>query len=148
VADLRKNIELFFSIIVIPLLLMAVLLGFVGGLGLMGTMSINVLERTREIGVMRAIGATGGAVRQIVVVEGVLIGGLSGLIGALIALPFGQLLSELVGVAFWQSPLNYTFSVAGVAIWLTVVMALASLASALPAWRAARLTVREVLAYE
>ncbi|HWQ13724.1 MAG TPA: ABC transporter permease [Roseiflexaceae bacterium] len=148
VADLRKNIEFFFSIIVVPLLLMAVLLGFVGGLGLMGTMSINVLERTREIGVMRAIGATGGAVRQIVLVEGVLIGGLSGLLGALIALPMGRLLGELVGVAFWQSPLSYTFSVAGVAIWLTVVMGLAALASVLPAWRAARLTVREVLAYE
>ncbi|MEN9938264.1 MAG: hypothetical protein RLZZ387_4843 [Chloroflexota bacterium] len=148
VAELRRNIELFFSIIVVPLLMMAVLLGFVGGLGLMGTMSINVLERTREIGVMRAIGATGRAVRQIVVVEGVLIGGLSGAIGALIALPVSRLLSDLVGVSFFQTPLSYTFSVSGTALWLGLVMALAALASVLPAWRAGKLTVREVLAYE
>jgi putative ABC transport system permease protein len=148
VTELRRNIELFFSIIVVPLLLMAVLLGFVGGLGLMGTMSINVLERTREIGVMRAIGASGGAVRQIVLVEGVLIGGLSGLLGALIALPVSQLLSQLVGTAFLQAPLSYRFSLLGVGLWLGLVMVLAAIASVLPAWRAAQLTVREVLAYE
>jgi putative ABC transport system permease protein len=111
-------------------------------------MSINVLERTREIGVMRAIGATGGAVRQIVLVEGVLIGGLSGLIGALIAVPVSQLLAGLVGTAFLQAPLSFAFSLAGVTIWLALVMGLAAVASILPAWRAAQLTVREVLAYE
>ena len=52
----------------------------VGVIGLTGTMSINVLESTREIGVMRAIGASDGAVAQVFIVEGLVIGLLSWLL--------------------------------------------------------------------
>jgi len=115
---------------------------------LMGTMSLNVLERTREIGVMRAIGASDGAVRQVFMVEGILIGMLSWLLGAGLALPLSKLLSDAVGMAFTKAPLSYIFSTNGVLLWLVVVVILASLASFLPARSASRLTVREVLAYE
>jgi putative ABC transport system permease protein len=125
-----------------------VLLAVVGGLGLMGTMSINVLERTREIGVMRAIGATDGAVLRIVMFEGILIGMLSWLIGALVAFPVSKLMNEGVGVAFQAPGLSFTFSTQGVLLWLTIVVVLAGLASFLPAWNATRVTVRDVLSYE
>jgi putative ABC transport system permease protein len=127
---------------------MAVLLAVVGGLGLMGTMSLNVLERTQEIGVMRAIGASDGAVRQVFMVEGILIGLISWLLGAGLALPLSKLLSDAVGLAFTKAPLSYTFSLNGVLLWFVVVVILAALASFLPARSASRLTVREVLAYE
>ena len=130
------------------LLVMAVLLAVVGGLGLMGTMSINVLERTREIGVMRAIGASNGAILRIVMVEGVMIGAVSWLLAFVLALPFSVLLSNLVGQAFVRSALNFSFSLTGALLWLGVVTALAALASCLPAWNASRVTVRDVLAYE
>jgi putative ABC transport system permease protein len=146
--DWHGTIDNQFRVIVVFLMIMAVLLAVVGGLGLMGTMSINVLERTREIGVLRAIGASNGAVLGIVVVEGVLIGALSWAIGALLALPLSLLLSDAVGIAFMQMPLDFIYSLRGLAIWLGVVVALAALASFLPAWNAARLTVRDVLAYE
>ncbi|HJZ47246.1 MAG TPA: FtsX-like permease family protein [Roseiflexaceae bacterium] len=146
--DVRRNVGSQFGVIVNFLMIMAVLLAVVGGLGLMGTMSINVLERTREIGVLRAIGASNGAVLRIVIVEGVLIGALSWAIGALLALPLSLLLSDAVGVAFLQMPLDFVFSLPGLLIWLGVVAILAALASLLPAWNAARLTVRDVLAYE
>jgi putative ABC transport system permease protein len=137
-----------FDIIIVLMLMMAVLLAVVGGLGLMGTMSINVLERTREIGVMRAIGASDGAVLRVVMAEGILVGVMSWALGALLALPISKLLSDAVGNAFVQAPFSFQFSLTAVGLWLAVVLILAALASFLPAWNASRLTVRDVLAYE
>jgi putative ABC transport system permease protein len=144
----RARVEAQFDIIVVFLMVMAVLLAVVGGIGLMGTMSINVLERTREIGVMRAIGAADGSVVRIVLVEGILIGVISWIVGTLLSIPFSMLLSDVVGNAFLRAPLSYTFAVSGAALWLMIVIVLAVLASILPAWKASRLTVRDVLAYE
>jgi putative ABC transport system permease protein len=146
--DVRRNVGNQFGVVVVFLMIMALLLAVVGGLGLMGTMSINVLERTREIGVLRAIGASNGAVLQIVIVEGVLIGAISWAISAVLALPLSMLLSKAVGVALMQMPLDFVFSLPGLLIWLGVVIALAALASFLPARNATRVTVRDVLAYE
>lgn len=130
------------------LLVMAVLIAVVGGLGLMGTMSMNVLERTREIGVMRAIGASDGAILQLVIVEGMLIGVISWILGALLSLPISALLANVVGAAILSTPLKFVFSLEGFLMWLAGVLALSALASFLPARNAAHLTIREVLAYE
>lgn len=146
--DTRATIEYQFNIIVTFLAVMAVLIALVGGLGLMGTMSINVMERTREIGVMRAIGASDRSVSRIVLVEGVFVGVVSWLIGGLVAWPVGKLLSNAVGTAFLESPLTYVFSVNGAIVWLVAVLLIAALASYLPARTASRLTVRQTLAYE
>jgi putative ABC transport system permease protein len=148
IASIRENVEYQFNIIVVFLTIMAILIAVVGGLGLMGTMSINVIERTREIGVMRAVGASDGSVLKIFMVEGLFIGVLSWSVGAILALPIGKLLSDAVGIAFTDFPLNYTFSIKGTLLWLAVVLVLAAMASFLPARSASRLTVREVLAYE
>jgi putative ABC transport system permease protein len=144
----RAQIESQFNVLIVFLLVMAVLLAVVGAIGLMGTMSLNVLERTREIGVMRAIGASDGSVLKIVIVEGVLIGLMSWLLGAVLAGPLSRLLSDAVGVSIFETSLSYTFSLEGVGLWLAVVIILATLASLLPARNASRVTVREVLAYE
>jgi putative ABC transport system permease protein len=144
----RERIALQLDFIVVFLLIVAVLLGVVGGIGLMGTMGINVLERTREIGVLRAIGASDGAILQIIIVEGVFIGLLSWISGAVMAWPLSYFLSSGMGVAITREPLTYTFSAGGVLLWLILVLLLSSLACYLPARAAARLTVREVLAYE
>jgi len=146
--QIRDNNVLFFSIITALLLAMAFLMAIVGGLGLMGTMSLNVLERTREIGVMRAVGASNGAVRRIVLTEGLTIGLLSALLAFLFSFPLGQGLAALVGEAIFQLPLSYVFSVNGVIMWLIIVVILSTLSSFLPAYNASRLTVREILAYE
>ncbi|MBV7331102.1 ABC transporter permease [Chloroflexi bacterium TSY] len=148
IAQLRTIISSIFNVIIIFMLFMAVLLGFVGGLGLMGTMSINVIERTREIGVMRAIGASDRSVLRIVLLEGMVIGLISWLIGGLIALPASNLLTNAVGVQLLQAAPSYIFSTSGAVLWLFIILILALLASFLPARGASRLTVREVLSYE
>jgi putative ABC transport system permease protein len=144
----RAEAEVAFDAIVALLLVMAILLALVGGLGLMGTMSINVLERTREIGVLRAIGAPNRGVVQVFILEGITIGLLSGLLGALLAIPMSQGLNAAVGGAMMGVPLTYAYSLPGLWLWLVVVLILSALASFIPARNASRLTVREVLAYE
>lgn len=144
----KQRIRSQFDVLTVFLLIMAVLLAFVGALGLTGTMGINVLERTREIGVMRAIGASSIAIGKVFVVEALCIGVLSWLFGVILAVPIAFLLSYQVGVMFLQSPLSFSFSFLGVGIWLLLSALLSVLASLLPARNAARLSVREVLGYE
>jgi putative ABC transport system permease protein len=148
IGQLRTLIGSIFNVIIIFLMFMALLLGIVGGLGLTGTMSINVLERTREIGVMRAVGASDGAVLRIVLVEGILVGLASWLIGGAFSLPLSKILAEAVGSSLMQTSPSFTFSVGGALGWLFAVIILSAFASFLPARRASSLTVREVLSYE
>ncbi len=145
---IRQQNETVFNILVFMLLFLAILMAGVGGLGLMGTMSLNVLERTREIGVMRAVGASNGTIRQIVLIEGVIIGLVSWLLGVALSVPFGKLLSDALGAAVFQLPLHYQVSVGGIIAWWFIVAMLSTAASLLPAMNASRLTVRQVLSYE
>lgn len=130
------------------MMVMALLIAVVGGLGLMGTMSMNVLERTREIGVMRAIGASNGAIFQLILVEGLLIGIMSWVLSVGLSLPITAALNAGVGVAILSAPMALTFGWNGILGWLALVILISVLASLLPAWNAVRLTVRDVLAYE
>lgn len=136
------------DILITFLLIMALLTAMVGSMGLAGTMSMNVLERTREIGIMRAIGATDLEIIRMVIVEGILIGMISFGLGIILAVPFTYLLSNIVSDAVFATPIAVVFTPTGYLIWLGLVIILSSLASVLPARNAARLTIREVLAYE
>ena len=146
--NIRSQYELMFNLVVIFLIIMALLLAAVGGLGLTTTMSINVLERIREIGVLRAIGASNMAVRRIVLTEGVVIGLLSWSMGILLSLPVGAIMSEQVGMALLGIPLTYRYSSLAAILWFFALLTIAVVASLGPARNAVRLTVREVLAYE
>jgi putative ABC transport system permease protein len=145
---INSSNELLFTVVVAFLILMALLLAVVGGLGLTTTMSINILERVREIGVLRAIGASNLSVRRIVLAEGIVMGVLSWGIGMLLSLPISSFLSEQVGLALIDVPLTYQYSVLAAVIWFFALQLVAVVASLGPARNAVRLTVREVLAYE
>ncbi|NTU54721.1 MAG: FtsX-like permease family protein, partial [Anaerolineales bacterium] len=120
----------------------------VGSMGLTGTMGMNVLERTREIGITRAIGADDRAVMRTVIAEGVVIGMISFGLAIILSIPFTYGLSYIVSLAVFQTPIAVVFTYMGYAIWLGLVLVLSTVASILPARNAARLTIREVLAYE
>jgi putative ABC transport system permease protein len=147
-SDLRSVQADQFDIIVSVLMVMALLITLVGGLGLAGTMSMNVLERTREIGVMRAVGASDGAVLRVILVEGILMALLSWCLAIFLAVPAGKLLSGVVGQHIVNGQLSYVYSFPGALMWLALVLVVAVVASYIPARNASRLTVRDVLAYE
>lgn len=136
------------DVLVYNMFVMAGLIALVGALGLTSTMSLNVMERTREIGVMRAIGASDGDIQRIVIVEGLVIGVLSWFFAVLLSIPITYVLNLGVGVSIFQSPLTPVFDWQGSLVWLIGMLILAALASAVPAWRASRLSVRETLVYE
>jgi putative ABC transport system permease protein len=136
------------AILINFLLIMALLTALVGSIGLTGTMGMNVMERTREIGVMRAIGATDGQIMKTVIVEGMIIGSISWFLGAIFSFPVTFLLSRIISLAIFNSPSQFVLNPLGFIIWLGLVLILSALASVLPARNAARLTIREVLAYE
>jgi len=136
------------DILVAFLLIMALLTASVGSMGLTGTMGMNVLERTREIGIMRAIGAKDSAIMRTVIAEGMVIGGISFVLAVVLSVPFTYGLSAIVSLAVFETPIDVVFTITGYGIWLGLVLILSVFASILPARNAARLTIREALAYE
>ena len=140
--------EIMFNTIIGFLILMAGLLGAVGMLGLSTTMSLNMTERIREIGVLRAVGASNNAIRRIVLLEGLVMALISWAAGFLLSFPAARFMSEQIGIALLDMPLTYTYSASAASFWLVLMVTLAIVASLGPAQQAVKLTVREVLAYE
>jgi putative ABC transport system permease protein len=136
-----------FSIIIVLLLVMAILIGIVGSIALSGVLSLNVLERRREIGVMRAIGASSGVISGIFIGEGLILGWLSWVIALPISLPAGQGMTKALGAAV-GGEIVYKFTPTGAILWLTIVTVMSVIASYFPARGATRISVRESLAYQ
>ena len=145
--EVRDTANAQFNIITIVLLIMTVLIALVGSFGLSGTLSINVMERTREIGVMRAVGASSWDVSRVFVGEGMMLGLLSW-VQAIPLSAFGaQIFVDVLGELL-DFPFSYLFSTQSVWLWFGIVVILSLIASWMPARRATRISVRESLAYE
>lgn len=145
--ELQKTIRDSLDILVVFLGILAGLLAAVGGIGLSGTMSINVLESTREIGVMRAVGASNGSIYQIFITEGVVVGLVSWALGVVVSFPITIVLLTSLGNSM-SFPLSTAYSPLGIVAWLVFVIVISVGASLLPAYRAARVSVAEAIAYE
>ena len=146
--SIRDNATLGLDTMTFFLLIMSGLTALVGSISLTGTMGMNVMERTREIGVMRAIGATDRQIMKLVLVEGVIIGLISWFFGVLLAFPISYLMSYIINMSIFGVTGEFSFTATGFIIWLGIVIILSVIASLVPANNAAKLTIREVLSYE
>ncbi|MCZ6528983.1 MAG: FtsX-like permease family protein [Chloroflexi bacterium] len=143
----QERAEAQFGILTTILMTMTVVMAAVGSIGLSGTLSINVIERRREIGVMRAVGASSRDVGLIMIMEGLLLGLASWAIAVPISILVGRPFVNTIG-AIIEFPGPYQLSVSGLWIWLLIVVVLSLVASWLPANRASQVSVNESLAYE
>ena len=120
----------------------------VGGMGLASTMGLAVLERRREIGVMRAIGAGHGSILGMIQIEGLVVAVLSWLIALPLSVPMSAVLGDAFGRVMMRVPTSLVPEASGVLRWFVVVTAVSVVACAWPALRAMRVTVASALAYE
>ncbi len=145
--DARATNEWQFSIVTSMLLALSVIVALVGAIALMGALSIGVIERTKEIGVLRAIGARSGIILNIFVMEGVL----QGVSSWIIAIPLSHLISPMLasvmGTTMFGTTLDYRYNWLAVLIWLGIVVLISVFASLFPARGATRISVRDSLAY-
>lgn len=120
----------------------------VGGVGLMNTMYTAVLERTREIGILKAIGARDGQVMALFLIDS----GLMGFIGGALGLALGGVLSvlgtRLLGPTLGVGAFAPSFGAGLIVGALAASFVIGALSGAWPAWRASRLTPVEALASE
>jgi putative ABC transport system permease protein len=145
---LRNAIAGHMKVLINTLLSMAVLMAIVGILGLMSTMSMSVMERTREIGVMRAIGATPRKIRRLIIWEGLLIGTISICIALLLSLLLSFYMGRFIGNMAFRTPLSLTLSTLAIIVWMLIIATGSYVATFYPARRANKITTREALAYE
>jgi putative ABC transport system permease protein len=125
---------------------LALVVGVVGALGLANALVTSVLERRREIGLLRAMGASGRRVAQVFWVESLSLGALSWLIGAMLGLPLAWAFVQTF--AWTVMPVDFSLEPLAFAASLVAVLAIATIASVAPAWRASRLRIATALRYE
>ena len=138
------------NIILYTILVLAFIVLLVSALGMTSAMAIDIINRTREIGVLRAVGATPGQVIRLFEIEGLIVVLLSILLGLSISYPLSQVASVFFGHLMLgeEAELELVFSSAG--IWVTIVVAMTFgwVASRRTAKLALTISTREALAYE
>lgn len=149
-AERSKIIYDHLNIILTLLAFLAMLVLVVSALGMASATGINIMERTREIGVLRAIGATPKMIYGLFVAEGMVISIASILSGLLLAWPLSIVASSFFGNLMLGNgaSLHFAFSNLGFVITLITTLFFGWLASRIPARRAINVSTREALSYE
>jgi len=143
---LRSIIDDHVALVVRAVILMAALLALVGLIGLGSAMAINVAERTREIAIMKTIGASDRRLVSIIIGEAAAVGALAAVIAITLSVPLTlAVIAKISANGFLANP-PLTLSYGALVVWPLILIAGAALASLLPARRAARLTVASAIA--
>jgi len=124
----------------------------VASIGIMNTMLTSVMERTREIGIMKAIGATTRDIMSIFIIEGMLLSSLGGVIGIVLGV-FGSqaltlILRSFMSMGGGSFQLNPIITITSVVLAVAVSLIVGVLSSLYPAWKAARMSPIEAVRYE
>jgi putative ABC transport system permease protein len=146
--ELKTAIDNHVVVFIAVLIALALLMAIIGALGLASSMSMSVIERTREFGIMKAIGASPGFVRRLVLTEGALTGGIGFAIAAVLSVPVSAIVGSTLGRLAFNLPLPLVISAPALVTWLVVAVLGAVLASLAAAQRSARLSVRQSLSHQ
>jgi putative ABC transport system permease protein len=146
-AEIKTAVDNHLQMMVMFLVTMSLFTVFVGGIGLMAAMGINVMEQTREIGIMRTIGASNPDLFKIILFEGGLTGMISWAAALFLTLPLSRVIGNVFSNIMLGINLDFSFSWAGMILWLFIIILFSLLASYLPAKRASRLVINKALAY-
>jgi putative ABC transport system permease protein len=120
----------------------------VGGMGLGSTMGLAVLERTREIGVMRALGARHRTLIAMILTEGLVVAALGWLVSIPLSIPISAFLADMFGRVMFSVPVHPLPTLASLCRWLLLVAAVSLIACVMPARRATRIPTVAALNYD
>jgi len=144
-AYIDQNLELFqaaFS----GLTAMVLFLAIPSLIAMVNTLAIGVIERTREIGMLRAIGATRKQVRAVILAEALILSGIGTVLGILTGIYLGYLAVQAIGAAGF--PTVFAFPAGGILLAIAAGIAFGLVAAIIPARQATKLQVVEALRYE
>ena len=154
IQDIGSRLDVFKEVLQLLIRFIPLVAGIsllVGGIGVLSMMLTSVTDRTREIGIRKAIGASDSAVLVQFALEAIVVAGLGGLIG--VAVGIGSVMTvsmaiPLLGPTGFLSTFSPTLGVSPVVVSFAVSLAIGLAAGGYPAWRAAQLNPIQALRYE
>ena len=147
-AQVRTGNEEMVGLVVALLLVVAVVMAIVAVVGVAGTMTLSVVEQTREIGVLRTLGASSWAVKRLLLLQGLAIAAVGSVVGIALSIPIALVLRIAIEDSLVTAAVPSAFSGLGVAIWVPLALLIGGLGATRPARVASRLTIRDTIAYE
>jgi putative ABC transport system permease protein len=142
-----RILEIFDQTFAITYALEAVAL-VVAALGILNTLIASVLERTREIGILRSVGFTRGGVQRTILWEAACMGALANVLGALSGVALSLILIYVINKQSFGWTIQFTLPARLIAEYAALTLVASLAAGCLPAWRASRLPIAEAVRYE